>query len=111
VLAAGTIGPGLGFCLGLEGLERVGPKLVEEVAERAKTLCVHGIHPPRALGPVDHEASVFQDAEMLGDGGPTHRKCASQFPDRLGPAPQLQENGAACAVAQGVKLRMTVSIH
>jgi hypothetical protein len=111
VRSAGTIGPGLGFCLGLEGLERVGPKLVEEVAERAKTLCVHGVHPLRALGPVDHEASVFQDAEMLGNGGPTHRKGASQFADRLGPAAQPQEDGTARAVAQGVELWMIVSNH
>jgi hypothetical protein len=111
VLAAGTIGPGLSFCLGLEGLERVGPKLVEEVTERAKTLCVDGVHPPRALGPVDHEASVFEDAEMLGYGGPTHRKGASQFPDGLGPAAQPQEDGAARAVAQGVELWMIVSHH
>jgi hypothetical protein len=111
VVAAGAIGPGLGFRLRLEGFERVGPKLVEEVAERAETLCVHGVHPLRTLGPVDHEASVFQDAEMLGYGGPTHRKRASQFADRLGPAAQPQEDGAAGAIAQGVELRLIVSNH
>lgn len=110
-MAARAIGPGLSFCLGLEGLERVGPKLVEEIAERAKALGVDGVHPLRALGPVGHEAGVFQDAKVLGHRGPTHRKCASQFPDRLGPAAQPEEDGAARAVAEGVQLRLIVSNH
>jgi hypothetical protein len=110
-VGAGTIGPGLGFCLGLESLERVGPELVEEVAERAKALCVDGVHPLRAVGPVGHEAGVFQDAEMLGNGGPAHRKCAGQLADRLGPAAQPPEDRTARAVAQRIELRMIVSNH
>jgi hypothetical protein len=111
VVGAGTIWPGLCFCLGLERLERVGPELVEEVAERAEAFCVHGVHPLRAVGPVGHKAGVFQDAEMLGNGGPTHRKCAGQLADRLGPAAQPPEDGTAGAVAQRVELRVIVSNH
>ena len=73
------------------------------------------LHPPRALGPVGHEAGVFEDAEMLGDGGPTDRKGASQFSGfsrlRNAGAPQPQEDGAARAVAEGVELRNIVSNH
>jgi hypothetical protein len=110
-MAAGTIGPGLGFRLRFEGCERVGPKLVQEVPERAETLCVHGVHALRALGAVDHEASVFQDAQMLGHRGPAHGKCAGQLADRLGPPAQPEEDGAPRAVAQGVELGLIVSNH
>ena len=110
-MAARAVGPGFGFRLGLEGRERVGPELVEELTERAKTLCLHGVHPLRARGPVGHEAGVFQDAEMLGNRGSTHGKCAGQLADRLRPPAQPQEDGAARAVAEGVELRVMVSNH
>jgi len=85
-VAAGTIGSRLGLRLSPERLECVGPELVKEVPERAKAAGVDGVDPLRALGPVGHEAGVFQDAQMLGHGGPTHRERAGELADRLGPA-------------------------
>ena len=109
--AARAIRPGFGFRLGLEGRERVGPKLVEEVAQRPQALSFDGVDPLRAMGPVGHEAGVFQDAQMLGDRGPTHRKRAGQLADGPGPTTQAQQDGAASAVAEGVELAMMVSDH
>src|SRR6516225_3193681 len=53
----------LGFRL--EGVERLGPELIEPGAQRAEPFRVDLVDVARALVPVDHEAGFLQHLEVL----------------------------------------------
>ena len=110
-MRTGSVGRRFGFGLRLEGVERIGPELVEELAQRTQRISLHGIHPTRAVSPVDDESRVLEHAQMLGDGRPAHGKVPSQLAHRQWPIPEPDENGAARAVSEGVELDVLVSNH
>ncbi len=108
---AGTIGRGFGFGLGLERRERVGPELVEELTQRTETLGLDGVDATRAIHAIGDEAGVFEHAQVLRDRRATDRKRLGQLADRERTLAELQQNRPPGRIAQGVELRVMVSVH
>jgi hypothetical protein len=100
-----------GIRLLLEGGERGGPELVEVGANGFESSGVELVHSASAFGPVDHEPSVLENPEVLGDGWPADRKRLGERTDGQWALPQLTEDGSSSGVAEGVELRTRVSIH
>jgi len=110
-MAAGTIGRRFGLGLGLECGERVGPELVEELAQCLQAVRLDGIDAPRAVHAIGDEAGVLENPQMLRNCRPADGKRLGQFADRKRTLAQLDQDRPAGRVAQGVELRVMVSNH
>jgi hypothetical protein len=103
-------GAGLGGALVRD--ERAIPEPIEVVPQRVDAGGIELIEAAVSLGPIDDEVRVFQNPEMLRDGGPADREIAGEFADWLRAIHQALENRPPGGIAQRIKLPgMLVSNH
>ncbi len=82
------------------------------MAHELESLRVELVDPARALLFVAHEAGVLEDAQVLRDGGAADVELAGDVADgHRAFEEEPGEDGPAGAVAEGVELRLFVSIH
>ena len=86
-----------------EGLQGHRPVAIEPIAHRPHAAGINAINPPRSLGRLADQARVLKHPQMLGDGWPTDRQVARQFPHRQWPSRQACENRPAGRIAQGAE--------
>jgi hypothetical protein len=95
-----------------EGGQCLGPKPIEIVPEGIDARRIQFVDPAIAGGPIDDEAGVLQDPQMLGDGRTADREVAGELAHRLRAVQQAFEDRAARRITERVELlRMLVSNH
>jgi len=103
-------GAGLGGALVRD--ERAIPEPIEVVPQRVDAGRIKLVETTVSLGPIDHQVRVFQNPEMLRDGGPADRELASELPDWLRAIHEALEDRATSGISQRVELPgMMVSNH
>ena len=95
----------------LEGGQGLVPELIEVLAQRLERVRVERVNAARAVGAIDDEPGVLEDAEVLRDRRPAHGKVARQLADRPGPVDEPREDPAPGGIAERVKLWVVVSLH
>lgn len=89
-----------------------GPEPIEVVPQRVDARGVELVNPPVTLGTIDHQPRIFQNAEMLGDGGPADGEFAGQLAHRPRAVEEPLEDRPPGRITQGIQLlRMLVSNH
>lgn len=68
-----------------EPRETVRPKPVERASKGAQCLWIDSIEPPLPLAPLDEQPGADEDANVLRDGGPTHREGVRELTGRALP--------------------------
>ena len=76
------------------------PELVEVRTQALDTGWVHTVDPSRARGVIDHQMSLLEHAQVLGNGRARNRKRASELTDGLRTRQELLEDGAAGGIAE-----------
>ena len=94
-----------------EGGEGLAPELVEVFADGVEAGGVELVEAAVAVGGVGDEASLFEDFEVLGDGGAGDGKVFGELADGEWAAGEADEDGTAGGVAEGVELGVLVSVH
>jgi hypothetical protein len=69
------------------------------------------VNAARTGAAVANQASLFQYAKMLGDGGAGDGEDGSEFIDGVGMARKQLEDGEAGGIAKGLQAGGNVSIH
>jgi hypothetical protein len=88
-----------------EGDEGLGPKAIEVRTQRCQGLGIDRIEAARSCSAVGDQPRALQDAQMLGNRRPTHRKVPGDRPDRERAfVHQTRENRPAGCVAESVEL-------
>jgi len=89
--------------LGLEGIERMVPELVQPAPQRAKAGGIDRIKAAGAVLFLAYETSVFQHPQMLRHRRPAHRHSLRDPAHGLGTRPQLFEHLPSRRIGQGSK--------
>ncbi len=89
-----------GAKLGFERGERLCPRLVQPLAERAKAVRIDVVDAARAFGAVGDQARLLQYLEVLRDRGSAHRKRARELAHRRGSGLEPFEDLAAGRVRE-----------
>src|SRR5262245_42880236 len=93
-----------GFGGALERSERIPPDLIQVRAERFDAGRIDLINPSGAVGGVEHEMRVLEDAQVLRHGGSAHGQVARQVADGAGTVQQPLENRTSRRVPEGRQL-------
>jgi hypothetical protein len=88
---------------GLKGAHGLGPHLVEVGAEAGDAFGIELIETAGSLAGAGDEARVFEDFEVLGDGGAGDGELAGQLIDGDGAGGELLKDGHSGLVAEGVE--------
>ena len=89
-----------GAKLGFERGERLCPRLVQPLAERAKAVRVDVVDAARAFGAVGDQARFLQYLEVLRDRGSAHRERVRELTYGGGPRLEPLEDLAAGGVRE-----------
>jgi hypothetical protein len=95
-------GAGLGGALVRD--ESAIPEPIEVVPQRIDAGGIELIEAAVSLRPIDDEVCVFQNPEMLRDGGPADREIAGEFPDWLRAVHEALEDRATGGIPERVEL-------
>src|SRR4051812_18632585 len=95
----------------LVGREGTAPEPVEVGAERGEPVGVDAIDAAIARRLVNDETGVFEDLQVLRDGGPADREPAGELADRAWPLDQALEDRMPRAISQREPHVMLVSLH
>jgi hypothetical protein len=93
------------LCLGhrYKAPERVLPEELEERPQRDQAVGVHRVEPPVSLRPVDYQSRLFEDLEVLRDGGAADRQAAGDLDHWLGSVAEALQNDSPGTIPKGVQ--------
>lgn len=81
------------------------------IAEELKAVGIEFVDAAGAVTAVADQASLLEDAEVLGDGGAGDGEAGSEFMDGAGVRGEEMEDGEAGRVAQSGEAGVYVSVH
>src|SRR5215510_6249141 len=103
---------GIGIvCHLLKGGERLVPDAVQVRPQRGHSVRVELVHPPRPLGPADHQAAVLEHAQVLGYRRTADRQLPRQLADRARTPREQLEDRPPGRIAEQAQSAISVSIH
>jgi hypothetical protein len=103
---------GAGFRRALVRSEGVVPEAVEVRSQRLYASRIELVEPTVAVGSVDHQVGVLENAEVLRNRGAADREAPSQFAHRLRSLQEPFEDRSSGRISQSIELTVVmVSNH
>ena len=81
------------------------------VAQKRQTFGIEFVDATCAVAAIAHEASLFENTKMLGDGGARNGQTGGEFVDGARRGAEHFEDGQTGWVAQGRQTVLYVSVH
>ena len=85
--------------------------MVEVLTQARDAGGIELVEPAGAVLGVSDESGIFENAQMLRNGGAADGQGLSQFVDGDGSGSELLKDGHACGITERVEAGLKVSIH